>query len=82
MTLAKLFRHGGSQAVRLPKAFRFPGSEVLVEKKGDSVVLRPKPHPRFKNLGDVARYMATIKGSVTFPDRPVQPKQQERNLTW
>jgi antitoxin VapB len=81
MTLAKLFKHGGSQAVRLPKAFRFPGSEVVVEKRGDSVVLRPKPHPRFKSLGDVARYMATINVNVAFPDRD-QPKAQDRDLTW
>ena len=38
---AKLFTHGGSQAVRLPKAFRFEGREVLVDHQGDDVVLRP-----------------------------------------
>jgi len=81
MTLAKLFKHGGSQAVRLPKAFRFPGTEVVVEKKGDSVVLRPKPRPRLRNLGDVAGYMAALKGNVVFPDR-VQPRTQARDLSW
>jgi hypothetical protein len=34
---AKLFMHGRSQAVRLPKEFRFEGSEVLVSKVGDKV---------------------------------------------
>ena len=38
---AKLFTHGGSQAVRLPKAFRFEGSEVSVRKDGDAVILEP-----------------------------------------
>ena len=38
---AKLFTHGGSQAVRLPKAFRFEGREVLVDHQGEDVVLRP-----------------------------------------
>ncbi len=38
---AKLFTHGGSQAVRLPKAFRFEGSEVEVHREGDRVVLEP-----------------------------------------
>jgi len=38
---AKLFMHGRSQAVRLPKAFRLPGTEVLVRKVGRSVVLEP-----------------------------------------
>ena len=38
---AKLFTHGGSQAVRLPKAFRFAGTEVSVRRDGDRVILEP-----------------------------------------
>jgi len=38
---AKLFTHGGSQAVRLPKEFRFEGKEVSIRKEGDKVVLTP-----------------------------------------
>jgi antitoxin VapB len=38
---AKLFTHGGSQAVRLPKAFRFEGKEVSIRREGDTVVLSP-----------------------------------------
>ena len=38
---AKLFMHGRSQAVRLPKEFRFEGNEVRVSKVGDKVVLEP-----------------------------------------
>jgi antitoxin VapB len=41
--VAKLFTNGGSQAVRLPADFRFPGKEVLIERDGDKVVLRAKP---------------------------------------
>ena len=40
---AKLFKNGGSQAVRLPSDFRFPGDEVIIERSGDAVILRPKP---------------------------------------
>jgi antitoxin VapB len=43
MSVAKLFSHGGSQAVRLPKDFRFAGSEVHVRRVGDEVVLSPRP---------------------------------------
>ncbi len=39
MGVAKLFSHGGSQAVRLPKEFRFEGTEVHVRRVGDEVVL-------------------------------------------
>jgi len=38
---AKLFTHGGSQAVRLPKAFRFDGKEVSIRRDGDRVILEP-----------------------------------------
>ena len=38
---AKLFQHGRSQAVRLPKEFRLPGKEVRVRRIGRSVLLEP-----------------------------------------
>ena len=38
---AKLFMHGRSQAVRLPKEFRFEGSKVRVRKVGDKVIPEP-----------------------------------------
>lgn len=39
---AKLFMNGRSQAVRLPKDFRFNSDEVLIRKEGDSIILSPK----------------------------------------
>jgi len=42
MKTAKLFKNGDSQAVRLPKEFRFTGNEVLIKHVGDAVVLLPK----------------------------------------
>jgi len=38
---AKVFQNGRSQAVRLPKAFRFKGGEVKIRKEGDKVILEP-----------------------------------------
>jgi antitoxin VapB len=38
---AKLFNNGRSQAVRLPKAFRFKGAEVRIRREGDKVILEP-----------------------------------------
>ena len=43
MNVAKLFSHGGSQAVRLPKEFRFEGTEVHVRRVGNEVVLSAQP---------------------------------------
>ena len=42
MKTAKVFRHGNSQAVRLPKEFRFDGDEVLVKRSAGGVLLLPK----------------------------------------
>lgn len=38
---AKLFWNGRSQAVRLPREFRFPGDEVEIRREGDAVILEP-----------------------------------------
>ena len=41
--IAKVFRSGNSQAVRLPKDFRLDASEVEISREGDALILRPKP---------------------------------------
>ena len=41
--IAKLFKNGRSQAVRLPAKYRFEGSEVFITKVGDKVILSAKP---------------------------------------
>ena len=42
MDTAKLFMTGCSQAVRLPKEYRFEGDEVMIKRVGDAVVLLPR----------------------------------------
>ncbi len=42
MQTARLFVNGNSQAVRLPKEFRFEGDEVVIKKVGNAVLLLPK----------------------------------------
>jgi antitoxin VapB len=42
MTTARVFRSGNSQAVRLPKEFRFSTSEVEILRRGDEVILRER----------------------------------------
>ena len=42
METAKVFESGRSQAVRIPKRFRFSGNEVFIQKIGDAVLLTPK----------------------------------------
>lgn len=82
MATAKLFQHGGSQAVRLPKAFRFEGTEVEIERRGQEVVLRPKPKPQLKTLADVASYMRqNFPEARDFPEREQPTVPQARDLT-
>jgi antitoxin VapB len=45
MDTARLFQSGRSQAVRLPKEYRFSGSEVVVKHFGNGVLLRPINDP-------------------------------------
>ena len=41
--VARVFKSGNSQAVRLPKEFRFSVDEVEVSREGDAIILRPHP---------------------------------------
>lgn len=43
MDTAKVFWSGRSQAVRLPKSFRFDGAEVRIRRRGNAVILEPIP---------------------------------------
>ena len=64
---AKLFTHGRSQAVRLPKECRLPGKEVRVSRVGNRVILEPIA----RSPADVAAVFAEIDRLLTgepFPD--------------
>ena len=74
---AKLFMHGRSQAVRLPKEFRFKGKEVKVSKVGDKVILEPIKKPPL----DLDKFWAELDalGAADFlpdgipDDQPSEP---------
>jgi antitoxin VapB len=72
MQTAKLFRNGRSQAVRLPKEFRFKGERVFIKKVGNSVVLIPYQRP-WQTLFDSLEQF-----SDDFMENREQPIQQER----
>lgn len=42
LTTAKIFKNGHSQAIRLPKQFRFEGEEVLIYRQHGKIVIAPK----------------------------------------
>lgn len=79
MITAKIFRHGGSQAVRLPKAFRFDSTEVQIEKHGDDVLLKPVPAAKFRSFTEIARHLAEkFPEAGDFPAPPLRPARHER----
>jgi antitoxin VapB len=67
---AKLFVNGGSQAVRLPKKFRFEGDSVYLKKLPDAVMILPKDDPW-------ASLVSAFGSIPDFPDRE-EPEEQKR----
>ena len=76
METAKLFMNGHSQAVRLPKKFRFEGSEVFIKKVGNAVVLISYQEP-WQMLFDSLDLF-----SDDFMETREQPEQQKREVVF
>lgn len=73
MTTAKVFQSGNSQAVRLPKEFRFNTREVEIFRRGQEVVLREKA----QSLSQL------LDGLPPWPEdfvEPADPPPQEREV--
>ena len=68
---AKLFQNGSSQAVRLPKAYRFEGDEVIIKRIGDAVLLIPKQYKR----KELARLLESLDDDASL--QRSQPKVQQ-----
>lgn len=78
MATAKLFKSGRSQAVRLPKEFRFEGKEVRIRRVGQGVLLEPIKGR--KSLKALFEEMDRIGGDAIFPEGRYQPPPQERDF--
>lgn len=70
---AKLFKHGRSQAVRLPKEFRMPGTEVRIRRVGNGILLEPIETDVDKWLAEIDRLRAIAGGEFLPEGRPEQP---------
>ena len=78
LAIAKVFMNGRSQAVRLPKEFRFDVDEVTVERRADgAVVLRPVP--RDPHAAWVARLEAALDAFEDMPDEIERDKTPPRD---
>ena len=74
MTTAKVFQSGNSQAVRLPKAFRFSSSEVSIFRRGDEVVLR-EGRPSLDDVLDPLPPWPDDIAPEHVPDLPLQERK-------
>jgi len=61
--LARLFRNGRNQAVRIPREFELPGDEVIIHKDGDRLILEPV---KTRNLLAVLARLKPV--TSVFPD--------------
>lgn len=74
MNIAKLFKNGESQAVRLPKEYRFKGKEVYITKHSNIVMLIPKS----KDAWDIMKNAVTEFSDDLFEGGRNQPENQDR----
>lgn len=74
MDTAKVFQNGRSQAVRIPKKFRFSTSTVTVTRQGDSLVLTPCPDVTWES------FFAEHRCPEFELDREQAQELQEREL--
>ena len=72
MKTAKIFQNGQSQAVRLPKEFRFDDSEVFIKKSGNVVQLIPRSDSWNSLFGSLKKF------SRDFMNDRVQPELDKR----
>ena len=72
MKAARLFKNGQSQAVRLPKEFRFKGDQVLVKRAGNALILLPLKEPWTTLFESLSQF------SKDFLESREQPNQKPR----
>lgn len=69
MKTAKLFKNGKSQVVSLPEGFQFEGSEVLIKKAGNAVVLLPKKTPWNSLLDSLSQFTDDFMAEPRYPSK-------------
>lgn len=73
MSETTVFQSGNSQAVRLPKEFRFKSKTVEIFRRGDEVVLREKPRTLGQLIKDLPLLGDDFADAPPDPTPPAQP---------
>ena len=74
MQTAKIFINGRSQAVRLPKEFRFSDNDVFIKKIGNMVVLIPKDDPWSSLVNSLDQFTDDFMEAREQPDHNYREK--------
>ena len=73
---AKLFQNGRSQAVRLPREFRFDGDEVRIRQVGKGVLLEPIIVDTRKWFAELDRFKAEVFMKKDSRQQPMTPRRE------
>lgn len=76
MAMTKVFKSGNSQAVRLPREFRFDTDEVEIFRRGDEVILRERP----LTAAEILAVFESFSEDFMTEGRDDQPPQEREAL--
>lgn len=68
--LARLFRNGRNQALRIPREFELPGDQALIRKEGNRLIIEPVAKPSLLEI--LAKAAPLDEDSPEIEDPPVQ----------
>ena len=67
----RLFKNGRNQAVRIPREFELPGTEAIMHREGDRLIIEPAPR---KSLLEVLAELEPLdEGFPEIADLPPRP---------
>ena len=76
MRIARVFRSGNSQAVRLPKEFQLNVTEVEISRKGDAIILRPAK----RTVTDAIALLQTLPDDFMADGRDLSSPQERESF--
>ena len=74
--MAKIFKSGNSQALRIPKEFQFRGKEVEILRRGKEIILREKP----ENLKQAFELLISLPADFFSQKRKDDPPQDRESF--
>ncbi|AKL97867.1 antitoxin [Endomicrobium proavitum] len=77
-TIAKVFTSGNSQAIRLPKKFRFSVDEVYISKENNKLIIVPK-NKKWESKEEIINFFSAVH-CPDFKLSRKDSKPQKRNL--